>query len=165
MKRNIQVIYKLIVLFPNLLKAPVVSSEIGCWVEAFDFVPGAFKVDGTHHDKDVYIIRVSSNGAQYPGKHIKDTGSYATWDGKEQNVSKFEMLCHSQLKWVSCYGQEIPPNAFVGGTDEKGEIWYIGKCYHDGHVVVGMVKKDVGTLYYGWNGKEYKTVMYDILVV
>lgn len=68
------------------------------------------------------------------------------------------------MKWVNCYGNIIPSNCFIGGHDEDGEDLYVGKCYHDGNVVVGGVKKGEGVLKYGWFGSEYVSKRYDILV-
>lgn len=147
-----------------VVKAPVVSPYIGCWMESNEVLPSAYKV-GTDNDKDVYIIRAYFKGALLPGKYVENHGAYVAWGGQEHKVTHIEWLCHSKLQWADCTNGVIPENAFIGGHTESGEKLYIGKCYHNGNVVVGKVQKSHETFYYPWWGREHKTKTFQVLVV
>lgn len=90
---------------------------------------------------------------------------YTSLMNYENNVF-FKVLCGYDAQWVSCEGDNIPENAFVGGTSEvDDQPLYIGRAVVDGKLICGKVHLLYNACFIPSNGREVERYSYEILVL
>ena len=72
---------------------------------------------------------------------------------------------NSRYNWVSSGQGQILPHAIPGGVSCNGEMLFIGRIRHQGHLICGKIQPSHGCLYVAYGGKEhcYKNG-YEVLV-
>lgn len=142
------------------------GSGPGCWVPAADGAvpPGAIE-GGFDGSDQLYIARAVHEGALIPGKlHPSHGVCYVAWGGGEHGHNEYEVLCACGGQWVPVSGGNIPPNALPAGESETGEPLFIGRCNHNGAVVVGKVQPSHGTCYIPYGGEEVAYTDFELFV-
>ena len=137
-----------------------------CWVHAFNGdVPSKAFPGGEDNGAPIYVARAHFQGGIIPGKLVAGHGTaYVPWGGVENPTNEYEILCDFNGTWVSCSGDNIPPNAVPGGQSEDGEALYIGRVLHEGCLTVGKVHVSHGVCYIPYGGQELGFPDYEILV-
>ncbi|XP_046388983.1 uncharacterized protein LOC124157929 isoform X1 [Ischnura elegans] len=148
--------------------APVVSSAFtsGQWVDTVggEIPSGAF-VGGQDHDCDLFIGRASHNDALIPGKvNPNHKVCYVPWGGEEHGKEEYQVLCGTDLEWISSTGSDIPAGALPGGNTEDGEVLYVGRVPHEGTITIGKVHPSHGVCYIPYGGSELGFPDYEVLV-
>lgn len=49
------------------------------------------------------------------------------------------VAANDSVQWVVAVGGQMPPNPVIGGRTELGEALYVGRCGHEGALIVGWV--------------------------
>ncbi|CAG4945128.1 uncharacterized protein LOC123694860 [Colias croceus] len=114
----------------------------------------------------LWVIRAKLEGDLIPGKlAIKHNAAYVPWDGRENAVPNFEILCApaERLRWIENRDGVIPPNAIPGGHTASGEPLYIGRAREQGSLTPGKVHPSHKTMYLSFGGKEIGHKVYEIL--
>lgn len=75
------------------------------------------------------------------------------------------MLCGVKGTWVRSDRDKIPENALKGGYAEDGEILYVGRANHKGHMTPGKVHPSHKVCYVPYGGKEMVYQAYEVFVV
>lgn len=117
----------------------------------------------------IYVGRALINEKKIlkPGKFLPGEGVLVAHTGKEVKAEElWQALCNPlkvNLKWTQFKGGDIPVGAVLGGYQE-GFWLYIGRSkLRSGDTVVGHVSSSKN-LWYGWQGEEYHTNDFEILV-
>ncbi|GAB0099569.1 hypothetical protein DMENIID0001_154520 [Sergentomyia squamirostris] len=130
-------------------------------------------VNGVLGGRDVngiflYVARASIGDVVIPGKVTPYGHCFISYNGQEYHVPVFEVLCNTRGSWIKAQDGFIPPGALPAGTDETGEILYIGRVAHkhEGHdiVTIGKVQRSKKCCLYPFNTKEQSSRIYEIFV-
>ncbi|KAH7935294.1 hypothetical protein HPB52_005719 [Rhipicephalus sanguineus] len=115
----------------------------------------------------LFVARAVHKGDVLPGKVVPSLGTcYVSFDGIEEKYSDYQVLVSdgNTLEWLPGTAGAVPTGAIQGGTTSKGEPLYIGRCRHDGDLVVGKVHPSLQRIYIPYYGKEYYYEDYEVLV-
>lgn len=106
------------------------------WVKASEGdVPKDTVEGGIVGEETIYIGRVNYGSDRWiPGIIVKHSRGCGYIDSNYMRRSdKYEALvcpyAAESLEWVETTGRNIPPNAVVGGCEEPGRPYYIGRTY------------------------------------
>ncbi|XP_071444531.1 uncharacterized protein [Hetaerina americana] len=148
--------------------APVVSSACTSaqWVDAVGGeIPANAFVGGNDHDCDLFVGRAYHNEELIPGKvNPNHKACYVPWGGEEHGKEEYQVLCGTDLEWISSAGSDIPAGAVPGGNTLDGEVLYVGRVPHEGTITVGKVHPSHGSCYIPYGGSELGFPDYEILV-
>ncbi|KAL1426168.1 hypothetical protein MTO96_018429 [Rhipicephalus appendiculatus] len=115
-----------------------------------------------------FVARAVYKGDVLPGKAVPKKGTcYVSSSGAEVAMtSDYQVLVSdaNTLDWLPGSAGAVPTGAIQGGTTSSGERLYIGRCHHDGGLVVGKVHPSQQRIYIAYDGKEYNYEEYDVLV-
>ncbi|XP_053674451.1 natterin-4-like [Anopheles nili] len=131
-----------------------------------DWFPSDAVLAGHDIDKSpIYIGKANHESDQIPGKIIPSRGiASVCYYGKEHNKDSFEVLCGSNVAWISAEFGRVPPNAVPGGYTSSGEILYIGRTKYLGSITPGKIHRSHRCLYIPFNGREEKFDRYEVLI-
>lgn len=104
-------------------------------------------------------------GHLLPGKVIPNRKIVSvTHNGLDIEKQVYEVLVGSNSRWMAASNGNVPTNAFPGGYTKQAEVLYVGRCNHNGGLIVGRVHKSHRCIYIGVNGREYSFSDYEVLV-
>lgn len=67
-----------------------------------------------------------------------------------------------KYEWVPTSNGQKVPDAIAFTSD--GYTFYVGRTHTFGSIQIGKVTLEMNVMFYGWNGKEYKATIYEVLV-
>lgn len=73
------------------------------------------------------------------------------------------LIGEKDFLWEPASGGGVPPGAVATGKDGNEDI-YIGRAPFQGTITIGKVHPSHGCLYLGFNGKEERSISYEVLV-
>lgn len=125
-------------------------------------------VEGGHrgNGEKTYVARASIGGEMAIGK-CHGNSSYIPWNGKENNVSPFQVLvCDTPelLTWVPARNGDVPDGAIDGGHRQDMLPFYVGQAQHDTELLPGKVFPLDKCIYVGTGWKTYSETDYNVLV-
>ncbi|KAF4519928.1 hypothetical protein B566_EDAN012570, partial [Ephemera danica] len=152
----------------NLVQFFRVIGKMAHWVAAKKGeVPDGAVVGGMDHASQLVVARAEHDGELLPGKFVVEFKQcYVTWDGKEHNKDKYEVLCNLNVDWVSVKGGEtLPYNALPAGHTKDGEILYVGRAKYEHTKQLGKVQPSHGKCYIPYGGKELDFRHFEVMVL
>lgn len=75
-----------------------------------------------------------------------------------------EILCGYNCTWVAVNGNKLPIDAVEGGYTEDGEILYVGRVHHEGHLIIGKVQPSTKLCYFAFESMQHTARFFEILV-
>ena len=136
------------------------------WQDTTYRCPGAIIAGQEIKGNSVFVARSLIGGHLKTGKFVDGWGMYVSHSGQEHKEPAFQLLTNPRnvcVKWQHGNGRIIPSNAVVGGVMNGMHI-YIGRWRHEGSIVVGHITPWDGQLWYSWQGREYSSSTFDILL-
>ncbi|PZC85670.1 hypothetical protein B5X24_HaOG215940 [Helicoverpa armigera] len=119
---------------------------------------------GGFQNEPIYIARAEHIRSVNPGKFVPSAGrAFIPWGGREHSTSRFEILCGYNAMWVKTRNNQIPHNAFIGGSEVMNRPVYISRAKVNGNLICG--KAFAHHAYLPYRGKEIKIDSYEILVL
>jgi hypothetical protein len=138
------------------------------WLPAFN---GQVPYNAIPAAQNVFIARGRVGNDVVPGKLVHGQTSVGLpWDGKENLVNNYEVLCDTglhrlgpEVEWVSQSNGQVPSGAVIGGMTQNGEPLYIARARVNGEWVVGKVHTSHQCAYFPVFGQENKQTAYEVL--
>ncbi|KAL4716567.1 hypothetical protein ACJJTC_010231 [Scirpophaga incertulas] len=136
------------------------------WVQAGHHLPDGALIGG-YESEPLYVIRAPHRGSLTPGKFVPSAGlGYVSWGGDANEKTSFEVLCGFDCIWVKSTDDIIPVGAVEAGYSEDHirEKLYVGRAFHEGHLIPGKVQPSHKVCYIAYDEREVAAKSYEILV-
>ncbi|CAG7720500.1 unnamed protein product [Allacma fusca] len=130
-------------------------------------IPEHVVESGLEADSKLYVARGKLDSIWIPGKFDgTNQKCYISWRGKEHVVANYEILIdpHKRLRWIPSSQGLLVVKAVLGGVNEVGETFFIGRAWHNGANTPGRIHPSHRVCYIPSGGKEQHYVTYQILV-
>ncbi|KAJ3658323.1 hypothetical protein Zmor_010068 [Zophobas morio] len=129
------------------------------------FPSTAIQIGADSHGHPIYVGRAYFNNTLTPVHVVPEHKiAYLPNDGKEHCVDKYQILCLNHFKWVPSEGGVVLPGAVQAGRNKDGIPLYVGRVFHEGTSIVGMINPKTLVCYFPYQGKQLVAQSYQALV-
>ncbi|KAJ3658317.1 hypothetical protein Zmor_010062 [Zophobas morio] len=84
-------------------------------------------------------------------------------NGKTHCVHNYQILCLNHFKWVSDHDGRVQ-GAVKTGSNKNGVPLFLGRVFHEGSWIVGMINPRYDTCFYPYKGKSLEANKHEALV-
>lgn len=123
----------------------------------------------SENGEPLFIGRVEHEGAWLYGKVQRSHGvCYVPYQGKETAFKEYQVFVadlpsrSDSHYWFPNEGDELPENAFAGGSTEGGQL-YVGRAKHRGSLTPGSISTTTKRCHLAWGSDEHQKPNFDVL--
>ena len=121
-----------------------------------------------HSGEPMYVAKFNYARDVLPAYSVPTSTTCWSSYGRVQCEGKtYDLLLESkddEFVWEKAADGNIVPGSVRGGETERGEVLYIGRVTYRNGTIIGKIHRSHGGCYYGINGTEMISTVYEVLV-